>query len=130
MTITLLNDVETIAYVEETTPSYKAQLVDIDNNPVPGDVLDTLTLKYYQEYTEAIIHGRNAQSVHNANDVTLDDTGLLRWRLRPEDTVILDDALHQEPHIALFEFSYAGPAGTEYGKHQVRFLIANLSRVP
>lgn len=130
MAITLLDDVETVVYTEGTTPDYTAQLVDRDLNPVDGDVLDTLTLKYYQEYTEEIINGRNAQSVHNANDVTIDNTGLMRWRLRPEDTVIKDDALHQEPHIALFEFSYAGPNGTEYGKHQVRFLITNVSKVP
>ena len=127
--ITLLDDVETIPYDEGTTPDYTAQLVDKDENPVPGDALDTLTLKYYQEYTEEIVNNRNGESVHNANGVTLDDEGVLVWRLRPEDTVIQDDALHQEPHIALFEFSYAGPSGTEYGKHQVRFLIKNLSLV-
>jgi len=121
---------ETVEMVEGETPDYEAQLVDKDDNPVAGDVLDTLTLKYYQEYSEEFINGRHAQSVHNANGVTLDDAGLLRWRLRPEDTVILDDALHQEPHIALFEFSYAGPNGTEYGKHVVRFLVTNLSQVP
>lgn len=125
-----LPEVETIEMREGETPDYTALLVDKDENPVPGDALDTLTLKYYQEYTEAIINSRNAQSVHNANDVALDDDGNLRWRLRPEDTVILDDALHQEPHKALFEFSYAGPNGTEYGKHEVRFLITNISLVP
>lgn len=125
----LADNIETLTYAEGTTPDYEAQLVDKDNNAVPGDALDSLTLKYYQEYSEDVINSRNGESVHNANDVTLDDTGLLRWRLRPEDTVILDDELHQEPHLALFEFSYAGPNGQEYGKHQVRFLITNLSKV-
>lgn len=122
--------VETIEEVEGTTPDYTAQLVDKNDNPVPGDVLDSLQLTFYQEYTEEIINGRSKQSVHNTNDVTLDDEGLLRWRKRPEDLVILDDELHWEPHVALFEFSYAGPNGTEYGKHVVRFLVKNLSKVP
>ncbi len=129
MATTLLDDIVTLTYTEGTTPDYEALLVDLGNNPVDGDVLDTLTLKYFQEYTEAFINGREAQSVNNTNDVTLDHNGLLRWRLRPEDTVILDDALHEEPHLAVFEFSYAGPAGQEYGKHTVRFLITNLPRV-
>lgn len=122
--------IETIEYTEETTPDYRAQLVDRDENPVPGDALDSLTLTYYQEYTEAIINARTGQSVHNANGVTLDDDGNLVWRLRPEDLVILDDELHQEPHLALFEFSYAGPEGPQFGKHRVRFLVTNLSKVP
>lgn len=127
--ISLVDDVVTITYTEGTTPDYEAQLVDVAGNSVPGDVLDTLTLKYFQEYSEEIINNRDAQSVHNANDVTLDDTGLMRWRLRPEDTKILDDQLHQEPHLAVFEFTYPGPAGVESGKHTVRFLITNLPRV-
>jgi len=125
-----LPEMETIEYVEATSPDYTAQLVDRDDNPVPGDALDTLTLTYYQEYTEEIINAREGQSVHNANGVTLDDDGNLVWRLRPEDLVILDDNLRHEPHIALFEFSYAGPQGTEFNKHRVRFLVQNLSKVP
>jgi hypothetical protein len=122
--------IETIEYVERTTPDYTAQLVDRDENPVPGDVLDSLVLTYYQEYTGEIINARTGQSVHNANGVTLDDAGNLVWRLRPEDLAILDDDLSHEPHIALFEFSYAGPEGEQFGKHRVRFLVANLSKVP
>lgn len=121
---------ETIEYREATTPDYTALLVDKDDNPVQGDVLDTLVLTYYQEHTGEIINDREGQSVHNANGVTLDDDGNLVWRLRPEDLVILDDSLRHEPHIALFEFSYAGPQGTEFGKHRVRFLVQNLSKVP
>lgn len=122
--------IETIGEVENTTPDYRASLVDKDENPVPGDVLDSLQLTFYQEYSGEIINHRSKQSVHNANDVTLDDDGTLLWRKRPEDTVILDDSLHEEPHVALFEFSYAGPNGTEFGKHEVRFLVKNLSKVP
>lgn len=123
------HDIPTIEVTEETTPDYTANLVDRNDDPVPGDALDTLVLTYYAEYTRVIINGRDKQSVHNANDVTLDDDGNLVWRLRPEDSVILDDALHQEPHIALFEFSYAGPSGTEHGKHEVRILVTNLEKV-
>jgi hypothetical protein len=126
----MTHDVDTIIVTERTTPDYVANLVDRDDNPVPGDVLDTLTLTYTTEYGNVVLNGRDKQSVHNANDVELNDAGDLVWRMRPEDTVILDDSLHEEPHIALFEFSYAGPSGTEFGKHQVRILVRNLERVP
>jgi hypothetical protein len=125
----IVEEPQTIEMTEGTTPDYRATLVDINNDPVPGDALDFLTLKYFHEYTEEIINSRNGFSVHNANGVTLNDAGELVWRLRPEETVILDDELHQEPHIATFEFSWAGPSGPEYGKHVVRFLIKNLVRV-
>lgn len=124
------HDLETFVVTEGTTPDYRAELVDRDENPVPGDVLDTLVLTYYTEHTNAIINNRNKQSVHNANDVFLDDDGNLVWRMRPEDTVILDDSLHEEPHVALFEFSYAGPSGTEHGKHIVRVTVKNVELVP
>lgn len=123
-------DIETLEYDEGTTPLYEANLVDLDDQGVSGQALDTIVCTLYQEYTREIINGRDKQNVSQANGVTIDDTGLLQWYLSPEDTVILDDELHQEPHIALFEYSYAGPAGTEYGKKEVRVLVTNLSKVP
>lgn len=125
----IVEEPQTVEMTEGTTPDYRAHLVDVNEDPVPGDALDFLTLKYFNEYSEVYINGREGFSVHNANGVTIDDAGLMVWRLRPEETVILDDSLHQEPHIALFEFSWAGPSGPEYGKHVVRFLIQNISKV-
>lgn len=126
----MTHDVDTIELTEGTTPDYRADLVDINGDPVPGDALDSLTLKYFDEYTETVINNRDGGSVHNANGVTINDAGLMIWRMTADETVILDDSLHQEPHIALFEFSWAGTNGVEYGKHQIRFLITNLVKVP
>lgn len=124
------HDIETLDVDEDTTPLYEANLVDLNDEAVSGSVLDTIVCTLYQEYTREIVNGRDKQNVSQANGVTIDIFGLLRWYLSPEDTAILDDELHQEPHVALFEFSYAGPAGTEYGKKEVRFLVTNLSKVP
>lgn len=124
------HEIETVTCEESTTPLYEAQLVDINDDEVSGQALDTLVCTFYQEYSREIINGRDRQNVNQANGITIDDTGLLRWYLSPEDTAILDDELHEEPHIALLEFSYAGPAGTENGKKEVRFLVTNLSKVP
>lgn len=115
---------------EDSTPDYIATLLDKDDNPVPGSVLDTLTLTFYQEYSGDIINSRDKQNVLQINNVTVAETGELVWHLTREDTVILDDALMSEPHVALFEYTFPGAAGTEYAKKAVRFLVDNFVRVP
>ena len=123
------DDIETRAVDESTTPTYTAQFVDVEDQPVSGSALDSLTVTFYQEYTRVIVNGRDKQHVLQANGITVDDAGLLTWPLEVGDTEILDDALEHEPHRALFEFSYAGANGPKYGKHEVRFLVKNLEKV-
>jgi hypothetical protein len=129
------HDVETFEIVEETTPDYVVTLLGkADDNGVqpviPGSVLDSLTLTYFQEYTEEIINSRNYQNVLQVNGVTINEQGELRWTLSQADAVIVDDSLHQEPHIAQFRFTYPGVSGEESSSHRVRILVANLVRVP
>lgn len=115
---------------EGTTPDYTALLVDKNDVPVPGSVLDSVILTYYQEYTGEIINGREKQNISQANNWTFDDDGNIVWHMQPGDSVILDDRLSHEPHIALLEFTYAGVNGTEYGKFQFRVLVENIEKVP
>lgn len=115
---------------ELTTPDYEVTLLDKSDVAIPGSVLDSLVLTLYQEYTKAIVNGRDKQNVLQLNGVTVDEAGVLKWTLSKEDTAILDDRLYKEPHIALFEYTFPGVGGTEEAKHTVRFLVENFERVP
>lgn len=129
------HDIETFEIAEGTTPDYVVFLKgkpvgDADPVAIPGSVLDTLTLTYFQEYTEEIVNSRSLQNVLQVNNVTVDEDGRLTWTLQPGDSVVLDDALHQEPHIARFDFSYPGANGTEVSRHEVRLLVKNYRVTP
>lgn len=122
--------VESFELAEDTTPDYTVYLVDKDDTPIPGSVLDSLTLTFYQEYTRAIINARDRQNVLQLNGVTVDEDGKLTWNMTREDTAIINDALRHEPHMALFEYTFPGVSGSEYAKHVVRFNVFNMVRVP
>lgn len=131
------HDIEhTFDITEDTTPDYtavlreKTQADGTAGDPIPGSVLDSLTLTLYQEYTRAIINSRNRQNVLQLNGVTVAEDGTLLWTMTREDTAIINDALRSEPHVALFEYTFPGANGTEYAKHAVRFNVDNLTRVP
>jgi hypothetical protein len=124
------HDLETFEITEGTTPDYTATLLDKDGVAVPGSVLDSLLLTYFQEYTGAIINGRDSQSVLQINGITVDEDGKLIWTLSLADAAILDNSLHEEPHIAQFMFTYPGVGGsTEVSRHKVRFLVQNQDKV-
>jgi hypothetical protein len=126
----MAHDIDTFELLEGTTPDYEATLLDKSEVAIPGSVLDSLTLTFFQEYTETIINSRDGQNVLQVNGVTVDEAGRMVWTLTPEDSAILDDSLHQEPHLARFDFTYPGASGTEVGRHVVRLLVTNLRRVP
>lgn len=120
-------DVTVETLIEGTTPEISAVLVDLSQTPISGSVLSGLKLTYYQEYTQAIINSRNAQNVLQTNGVTVDGNGKLVWNMSAADTVILNDALETEPHIAHFEFSYLD-GDTKVGSLTVRIPITNILR--
>lgn len=122
--------VETFELAEDTTPDYTVYLVDKDDDPIPGSVLDSLVLTFYQEYTRAIINARDRQNVLQLNGVTVDEAGKLTWNMTRGDTAIINDALRHEPHMALFEYTFPGVNGTEYAKHVARLNVFNMVRVP
>ncbi|HSE44851.1 MAG TPA: hypothetical protein VLA89_05940 [Gemmatimonadales bacterium] len=130
-----MSDIETFEIAEGTTPDYVVTLYakaigDADPLPIPGSVLDSLTLTYYQEYSEEIINNRSLQNVLQINNVTVDENGLLTWTLQQADSVILDDSLGKEPHMARFDFTYPGANGTEQSRHLVRLLVKNFRVTP
>ena len=89
---------------EEESGRYTANLADI-LGVVP--VLTAATLTLYDEATGAIINGRNAQAVLNANNCTYDNvTGIFVWEILPADNPILDATRTTETHVAQFIATY------------------------
>ncbi len=106
---------------EKSTPDITAVIVDATGNPVPAGSLASLTLTYYSisDPSNPIINTRNSQNVLNANNVTVDASGNLRWSLQPADTAILDPTIpvgSVERHQALFIFTYSNTDGLRTGE--------------
>ena len=126
---------------EETSFLYHALLTEEDGfTLLPGSTLTSLVLTLYvvgAGGAQTIVNGRNAQNVLNANGVTLYDALQtdaagheynVLWEATPADTVILNDALKTEQHIALWAWTW--DAGTKAGKQETVFVVKNLLRVP
>jgi hypothetical protein len=112
---------------EKSTRKYTAVVTDENNNAIGSSNLTTLTLTLYVHPTLAIVNGRNAQNVLNANGVTVDASGNLIWLMTPADTTIQDDSHTLEDHVSLFEWTYGG--GAKRGQHEVKWIIANSAKV-
>ena len=112
---------------EKSTRVYTATIEDENGNAIPSSSLTTLLLTLYSQHSGTIINSREGQNVLNANNVTVDANGLLTWTMQPDDNQILDNTLTSERHKALFEFTYS--AGAKSGKHEVVFVVDNLSKV-
>jgi hypothetical protein len=70
--------------------------------------LSTLTLTYFNYSTSATINSRSNQNVLNTNNVTVSDTGEVKWSLQTADTTVVDTTLDDgklERHEALFKWT-------------------------
>lgn len=115
--------------LEQTTGSYAGVLVDHLGIPVPGSILETLTLTLYcLDTAQSILNGRSAQDVLQVNGVTVGEDGAFLWEIAPADNTILYPVLDYERHRALFEWTWA--TGTRTGHHEVVLVVKNLSKVP
>lgn len=113
---------------ERATALYQATLKDEAGVVIPSSAIATLTLTLRNAADDAIINGRDAQNVLNANGVTVHATsGLLVWTMTPADNAIQDDTLPNELHLALFEFTYSTTKG---GHHEVALTVQNRKKVP
>ena len=118
--------------LEETTAIYGTTVQDEDGAGIAAASLTTLTLTLYNkdDTIKTIINTRDGQDVLNANNVTVDGSGVLEWTMQPNDNQIIGTSASvggDEEHIALFQWTYSG--GAKAGKHEVRILVKNLEKV-
>jgi hypothetical protein len=72
------------------------------------DEISTMTLTYFLYSTGAAINSRTAQNVKNTNNVTVSETGEVKWSLQAADTTCVDTTLDDgklERHDAVFKWT-------------------------
>ena len=111
---------------EATTGRYAATMYDETGAVIDGTALTTLTLTLYDKRTNSIVNSRNAQSVKNANGVSVDSAGTLTWTIAKEDTVVVGTS-QVERHVAVFIGTW--DTGTKKFTNEVEFDVINLKRV-
>jgi hypothetical protein len=106
---------------ERTTGVVSFTLLDPDGNPVSGAVLTTATLSLYDVSSRAYINSRQALDAKNANDVTIDNNGLVTWRWTAADMAMHVATHAREKRRAVFHFVWA----TGEFWHGVDFTVVN-----
>ena len=76
---------------EGQTAIYNAMLIDEEGDPVSSAILATATLTWFSLRENESVNGRLDQDVLNNNDVTIDMSGNLEWKLGTLDTTMIDD---------------------------------------
>ncbi len=108
---------DTIYPTEGSSRTVTFTLVDNAGVVVPLANIDAATLTLYDlgtyepgaSPTVGIINSRDAQSVLNANNVTVHSTsGLVTWAMQDEDNPIVTPRRQLERHRAMFTFDVGG----------------------
>ena len=123
-----LEELPSVSVPEGATIDYEANLVVVSatgaSTPLAGTDLDALTLTVVHGYSGEVINDRDEQDVLNTNGVTVNSQGRLVWRVTPEDTAIVNDALTEEPHRCQFRWTY----GAKAGSYEFVLLVQNTPR--
>ena len=115
---------------EKTLAKYTATIKDEAGAAIATADITTLTLTLYDVETGTIINSRNAQNVHNTNNVTVSSKGVLAWTIQALDNAIVGTrrrAGQYEKHVALFEYTWS--SGSKASKHDVILEIRQLDKV-
>jgi len=102
-------------------------LIDETGNPLPPGNLSALTLKLFDENTEAIINGVNGLSILNVDRGNVNAAGKFTLDLLPADNPILNPDVLEEAHIAFVEWTFAG---TKKGGIEIEFFVFNYVKLP
>ena len=119
----------TITVTERSSGQYTATITDETGTVVPLASIATVQLTLYNEADGLIINNRDAQSIMNENDGTIDDTsGQLTWHWQPADTPIIDTVGEppKEAHRACFDVVFVGGGRAT---HEIRMIVDNLSKI-
>ena len=114
--------------VERQSFVYTATLQDEGGVPLSYLAVDSLTLTLYDLNTNAIINSRSSQNALNANQVSLDAAGNLKWQGLPADGTFINPNKPMEEHVALFTVKWTDGLGRPHqANHEVHFLV---NRIP
>lgn len=118
-----------VAY-EGSTPIYEFELVDEVDGAIIGSNLTGMKLWYHQDYSKVTVNSRENQDVLNLNNVSIPSNGnKVTWKLQSADTKILNPNLAEEPHRAIFSWTFNRlGGGTGEGSHVVIILVKNLDK--
>lgn len=109
-----------------TTPIYKAVVVDGNGDPVPGSLLDTLTLTIADVGTQNIINGVEYINILNTGRGTVDEDGNLAITLEVGDTS-MDELLPYNIKLVkralIVDWTYNGRYA---GRHQANIIVTSL----
>lgn len=117
-------------FAERATVELTAVLKDAALAVIPVSVLNSCTLRLYDEKSGTIINSRDGVSVLNTNGGTITEQGALTMRLDDADMVIVDGTKPSEMHIALFEWTWTQASVQRTGKAEIAFVVKNLDKVP
>lgn len=100
---------DTVNANEKTSMTITSQLLDIDGVAVPGSVLDVMMITIHH-FNDRSLRIRSSDDVLSDSRITIDESGLLNWEVRPYETQIIQPDLvafgRNEKHRAVFEFMY------------------------
>jgi len=122
-------------YRTGTSGQFTGTLQNADGTAVVYDAgetetprISTLTLTLRDAATGTILNSRNSQNVLNANDVTVDAAGALKWLIQPTDTAMHDSTKAVEEHLAEFSFTYTDTdSNTKTGLFQHSLVCRNFT---
>ena len=93
--------------LEGTSSLVEAQFVDRAGENVDLEAFSTLTCTLTNAIDGSVINSRSSQSILNANDGTVSDTGYLVLKLGPADNVIVSGATEKgEVHFLQLDWTY------------------------
>jgi hypothetical protein len=95
-------------FPEGATPKFQLLLEDEDGVALTAALTDTLTLSVIDARTEAVVNGRDQQSILNANGGSLDGAGNFALQTAIADLAILDAASTYETRKLVVTWEYAG----------------------
>ncbi len=102
---------------------YDAKLIDESGAGLDPASIATVKLTLYNEADGQIINNRDHQDIRSM----LSAGGALRIPFESADSAIIDPTEDLECHVALIEWTW--PVNKS-GRHEMAFLVKNMSKVP
>lgn len=104
--------------IEQTTPTVTGSIVDATGAAIGAASLTTLKLTLVsRDNQNKIVNSRDDQNILNANNVTVDSSGVMIWSVQVTDT------RGTGVHRAIFEWTYS--AGAKTGRYVLDLRLLN-----